>query len=127
MQHAPVVVECDRCHRPVTRLVAEPGRVRMDGAARASREAPTLPGLRRDGVMAGDPRLLGRRRSRTPDRVVVPAYRDPAGEWDRWKLICFGRKHGRYERVVTQAALDASDARARSTGRDRIGMREIRR
>ncbi len=59
-----------------------------------------------------------------PGAFILPAD-GPAGYGSRQKLVCIGRKHPRYERVVTQASAERSYRAAVAAGRTRIGLSEI--
>jgi hypothetical protein len=53
------------------------------------------------------------------DPAVTPELRS--------RIVCRGRKHPPYERIVTERSLTDAYYRARVQGRDRIGMWEIER
>jgi hypothetical protein len=118
-----VTVVCDRCGRPGWRLEVSElnGEVVIDGTR--------LSGA--DGSRYWSAVLRGRGAHRYPGRgarpgaFIVPAD-GPAAFGSRDKLVCIGRKHPRYERVVTQASAERSYRAAVAAGRTSIGMREVR-
>jgi hypothetical protein len=119
-----VTVECDRCHRPGWWLeVSEAtGDVFVDGARIGGAD-----GSRYWAAVLGGPRAhryqLDEHGAR-PGAFVLTA--DPAGGYgDRHKLICIGRRHPRYERVITSESAARAYHAAVAAGRDRIGLREI--
>jgi hypothetical protein len=118
-----VTVTCDRCGRPGWRLVIRAGQVFIDGSR--------INGA--DGSPYWDSVLRGRRahRYRTSPRFRPGAFILPADDPDgpvtsREKLVCIGRRHPRYERVVTWASAERSYHAAVAAGRASIGLGEIR-
>jgi hypothetical protein len=120
---AVVTVECDRCHRPGWQLVVSEvsGDVVIDGARIAGADgsgywAGVLDGPRAHRyVVANDVR---------PGAFILPAD-GSAGYGTRDKLVCIGRRHRRYERVVTSESAGRAYHAAVAAGRTRISMREI--
>ena len=118
-----VTVVCDRCHRPGWRLeVSEVnGEVCVDGARiNGGDVSPYSAGVLRS-------RDAHRYRAADGERAgafILPAD-GPAGYGTRDELVCIGRKHPRYERVVTSASAERAYRTAVASGRTRIGLREI--
>jgi hypothetical protein len=56
---------------------------------------------------------------------ILPAD-GSAGYGTRDKLVCIGRRHPRYERVVTSASAERAYRAAVASGRSSIGLCEIR-
>ncbi len=122
----PVVeVECDRCHRPGWRLeVGEfTGSVRIDGARVQGHDGDPAWAA----VLAGpahrfnaDP-AAGTRAG----AFIVPADGPETAFGGRVKLVCIGRKHRPYERVVTAERASRAYHAAIEAGRMSIGLREI--
>ena len=119
-----VTVECDRCHRPGWSLeISEiTGDVVVSGAGIAGAD-----GSRYWAAVLGGPRAHRYQPDKygaRPGAFILPA--DPAGGYgDRHKLVCIGRRHPRYERVVTAGSAERAYHAAIAAGRDRIGLREI--
>jgi hypothetical protein len=121
-----VTVVCDRCGRPGWQLEISPinGAVIVSGAR--------LPG---DDTMAlacvAGPRPDGYRlNGETPPGMFILAATGPptnlaAPYGERDKLVCIGRKHKRYARVVTRESAERSYHGAVAAGRSSIGLREI--
>ena len=55
---------------------------------------------------------------------ILPAD-GPAGYGSRDKLVCIGRRHPRYERVVTSESAERAYHAATAAGRTSIGLREM--
>lgn len=106
-----VIVECDRCHRPVASL-GHPGL--LIGTVHAENGGTTW-------VSSASPE-----RRRWATRVLAADPDQGRGFLGRHKLVCVGRKHPREERPVTQDSLRRAYERAQLAGRTRIGMRGIR-
>jgi hypothetical protein len=126
-----ITVVCDRCGRPGWRLEtgAISGEVviggnRIDGA---------------DGSAYWDRVLRGPRAHRYPPRkrapyagggrpgaFILPADDRAAGQFEeRWKLVCIGRRHPRYERVVTRESAERAYRAAVAAGHASIRLSEI--
>ena len=119
-----VTVTCDRCGRPGWRLeVSElTGEVRIDGARIGGGDTEPYWA----GVLAGRRAHRYRAdRGARPGAFILPAD-GPAGFTGREKLVCIGRRHPRYERVVTWASAERSYRAAVAAGRASIGLGEIR-
>jgi hypothetical protein len=56
---------------------------------------------------------------------ILPAEGPATPYGGRDKLVCIGRKHPRYERVVTSASAERAYRQALAAGRTSIGLREI--
>jgi hypothetical protein len=111
--NADVTVVCDRCHRPVYKLRMTVGGIHTVGA-----ELP-------DGPAAG--KLTNRYQ---PDPTIRPGAfvleaNGPAGITHRHKLVCIGRRHPRYERVIAWERAERAFLAAVAAGHDRISMHEI--
>jgi len=127
-----VTVECDRCRRPGWWLEVSPlnGEVCVYGARSPYADgspswAAFLSGPRTHRYQAAPatPTAAGEPKMR-PGAFILSA--DPAGGYgDRHKLVCIGRKHKQYVRVVTAENVERAYHAAVAAGRDRIGMREI--
>jgi len=118
-----VAVECDRCHRPGWTIgVSElTGRIVLDGHRLPDGESQYWQGV------LSQPSAHRYRQSQHYGRAgafIIPATRLP-DYGTREKLVCIGRKHPRYERVVTEPAIAAAYKAAVAADRSRIGMREI--
>ena len=125
---AVVSVVCDRCGRPGWRLeISElTGEVRVDGDridGDGSRYwAGVLAGRRAHRYRANghSPRVgTGR-----PGAFILPADA-PGAIAGREKLVCIGRRHPRYERIVTWESTERAYWVAVAAGHTRIGMHEI--
>jgi hypothetical protein len=114
-----LVIDCDRCHRPVAELGLfgqllgpmhnEDGSHRSNGI-RASGGYTVRPGQWSGQVRSAD-----------------PSPPDQPGFFGRVKLVCTHRRGvPPTERVVTNAALRKAFNDAAHAGRTRINMREIR-
>jgi hypothetical protein len=117
-----VTVVCDRCRRPGWQLVPSETGVYVDGARIGGGDA--------SAYWASVLRSRGAHRYRAgdgsrPGAFILPAD-GSAGYGTRDKLICIGRKHPRYERVVTSASAQRAYRAAVASGRSSIGLREIR-
>jgi len=120
---AVVAVECDRCHRPGWHLVVSEvtGDVVIDGARIGGGDgSPYWAGV------LGGPRAHRYRAASDarPGAFILPAD-GPAGYGTRDKLVCIGRRHPRYERVVTSQSAGRAYHAAVAAGRARISMHEI--
>lgn len=118
-----VTVVCDRCGRPGWRLeVSEVnGEVCIDGTR----------------ISGGDTSAYWAKVLRGPRAHRYPAASDgrpgafilqadgPAGYGTRDKLVCIGRRHPRYERVVTSQSAERAYHAAVAAGRASIRLREI--
>lgn len=123
-----VTVICDRCRRPGWRLETGPvtGGVMIAGDRIGGADGSAY----WDGVLRGRGahryRASGTSRTGRPGAFILPADNLAAGQFDeRWKLVCIGRKHPRYERVITRESAERAYRDAVAAGRDRIGLREI--
>ena len=118
-----VAVTCDWCRRPGWRLeVSEmTGEVRIAGAIIAGGDTEPYWA----GVLAG-PRAHRYRADRgaRPGAFILPADA-PGTITGREKLVCIGRRHPRYERVVTWESAGRAYHAAVAAGRASIGLREI--
>ncbi len=114
-----VTVVCDRCGRPGWRLEVSEinGDVCVDGARIGPDDVPLAS---RAGRRAHAYRVPGER----PGAFILTAD-GPAGYGTRDKLVCIGRRHPRYERVVTSASAERAYRAAVAAGRTRIRMSEI--
>lgn len=117
-----ITVVCDRCGRPGWQLVqSETGGVFVDGARIGGGDtspywAKVLRGPRAHRYPAAS--------DSRPGAFILPAD-GPAGYGTRDKLVCIGRKHPRYERVITSASAKRAYAAAVEAGRIRIRLGEI--
>lgn len=118
-----VTVTCDRCGRPGWRLEVSEinGDVVVDGTRISGGDtsaywAKVLRGPRAHRYPAASD---GR-----PGAFILPAD-GPAGYGTRDKLVCIGRRHPRYERVVTSASAKRAYDAAVEAGRDRIRLSEM--
>lgn len=111
-----MVIECEKCRRPVARFGFAGGRVRLigsigpEGTFRGGGRTPTSPTWR----------------SRIWDVSPEGAAWDPGspGEIARFKLVCLGRRH-RTEKLVTESGLEISYVQARRDGRARVRLCDI--
>jgi hypothetical protein len=125
---AVVDVVCDRCHRPGWQLVVSnvTGDVVIDGNrigfGLGDADPGTMAMLRRPGANRwnADPHSPGR-----AGAFILFASDTEGPSSYREKLVCIGRKHPRYERVVTHDRAARAYRAAVSAGRTRIGLREI--
>src|SRR6266545_1655839 len=119
MSNPVVIVECDRCHREVTRMSFH-----LDGlGARV-----VLGGYR---VPDDTPAHVGNRPSRYATRTSRggafilqsdESWVDPSKPvTGRETLVCHGRKHPRYPRVTTEESRTRAYWAAVAAGRTRIG------
>jgi hypothetical protein len=119
-----VTVVCDRCHRPGWSLEVSEinGDVVINGAriSGADNGSPYWAKVLRS---PGAHRYRARRDGR-PGAFILTAD-GPAGYGTRDKLVCIGRRHPRYERVVTSASAERAYQAAIASGRTSIGLREI--
>jgi hypothetical protein len=114
-----VTVTCDRCGRPGWRLeVSEISGDVVVGGARIGPDSAPL--ASRAGHRAHAYRLPGERAG-----AFILTADGPAGYGTRDKLVCVGRRHPRYERVVTSASAERAYRAAVAEGRTRIGLQEI--
>jgi hypothetical protein len=116
-----VVVECDRCRRPGWSITVSEvtGAVVLDGA-RIGDDLRALP------VMAGGrPHRYAGGGGRRAGAFILAAHAPGGMPGDREKLVCVGRRHPRYERVVTASRVARAYLEAGRAGRSRIGMRDI--
>jgi hypothetical protein len=116
-----VSVVCDRCRRRGWQLVRLETGVYIDGNRVGGGDtSPYWAGFLRSRhahrYRAGDGARAG--------AFILPAD-GPAGYGTRDKLVCIGRKHPRYERVVTRESAERSYHAAVAAGRTSIGLREI--
>ena len=119
-----VAVVCDRCHRPGWRLEVGPasGEVIVNGNRIAGAD-----GSRYWAGVLGGPRAH-RYRPGVGARAgafILPAEGPETAYGGRDKLVCIGRRHPRYERVVTSESAGRAYRAAVAAGRTRIGLREI--
>jgi hypothetical protein len=108
----PVVsVLCDRCHRPRWRLLV----------SNVTGEICTevIPPRRTDIPSGWVPVNPG------PAGAFIAEADGPAGIKGRQKLACTGRRHPRYERVITWESAERAYLAAVAAGRGSIGLREI--
>jgi hypothetical protein len=118
-----VTVVCDRCQRPGWRLeVSEiTGDVVVDGARIGDGDSsPSLASFLRGPRAHRYPAASDER----PGAFILTAD-GPAGYGTRDKLVCIGRRHTRYERVVTSEKAACAYRAAVAEGRTRIGLHEI--
>jgi hypothetical protein len=108
----PIIIECDRCRRPVTSMS-----LMSDGLGeRVVIDTHALPDVYRRQYVQG--------RVQVWDASAF--WEDPSMPMElRYKLVCVGHKHGVNERVVTQGSWTDAYYRARIDGRDRVSMREL--
>lgn len=59
-----------------------------------------------------------------PGMFILPADA-PGTIRGREKLVCIGRRHPRYQRIVTWESVERAHRAAVAAGRDRIGLSEI--
>lgn len=118
-----VAVVCDRCGRPGWRLEVSPvtGEVSIAGARIAGGDgsaywAGILASSRAHRYRAGQ--------DVRPGAFILPAD-GLAGYGSRDKLVCIGRRHPRYERVVTQQGAERAYAAAVESARSQIRLSEI--
>jgi hypothetical protein len=114
-----VTVVCDRCGRPGWRLeVSEvSGEIVVDGARIGPDYAPLAS---QAGRRAHAYRLPGERAG-----AFILTADGPAGYGTRDKLVCIGRRHPRYERVVTRESAGRAYRAAVAAGRARIRLSEM--
>jgi hypothetical protein len=118
-----VTVVCDRCGRPGWSLeVSEiSGDVVIDGARiNGADGSPTWAARLRS---PGAHRYQGAGGVR-PGAFILPAD-GPAGYGTRDKLVCIGRRHPRFERVVTSESAERAYRAAAAAGRASIRLGEI--
>ncbi len=114
-----VTVTCDRCGRPGWRLeVSEINGEVCIGGARIGPDY--VPLASRAGRRAHAYRLPGERAG-----AFILTADGPAGYGTRDKLVCVGRRHPRYERVVTSQSAERAYHAAVAAGRGRIRLSEI--
>lgn len=123
MKHGSVAVTCDRCGRPGWKLEVSDvtGEVCVDGARIADGDESRYWA----GVLAGPSahRYQAERGGR-PGMFILPA--DASGTIrGREKLVCIGRRHPRYQRIVTWESAERAYRAAVAAGRDRISLSEI--
>lgn len=120
-----VTVVCDRCRRPGWRLeISEmTGEVRIDGARIGGGDTEPYWAKYLRGPRAH--RYQAEAGAGRPGAFILPAD-GPAGYGTRDKLVCIGRRHPRYERVVTRESAVRAYAAAVAAGRASIGLSEIR-
>jgi len=118
-----VTVTCDRCGRPGWRLeVSEvSGDVCVDGARISGGDTSSYWAKVLRGPRAHRYRAAGDGR---PGAFILPAD-GPAGYGTRDKLVCIGRKHPRYERVVTSDRAGRAYHAAVAAGHASIRLSEI--
>lgn len=97
------------------------GEVRVDGARIADGDESRYWA----GVLAG-PRAHRYRAERggRPGMFILPADA-PGTIKGREKLVCIGRRHPRYQRIVTWESAERAYRAAVGAGRDRISLSEI--
>jgi hypothetical protein len=124
MHTVTVTVACDRCGRPGWRLEVSEinGDVVIDGGRIGGGDtspywATVLRGRRAHRYQ---PAEHGTR----PGAFILPAD-GPAGYGTRDKLVCIGRRHPRYERVVTRKSAERAYTAAVAAGRARIRLSEM--
>jgi hypothetical protein len=118
-----VTVVCDRCHRPGWQLeVSEiTGDVVVDGTRIGDGDTSPYWAKFFRSSRAHRYRATGDGR---PGAFILPAD-GPAGYGTRDKLVCIGRRHPRYERVVTSERAGRAYRAAAAAGRTSIGLHEI--
>ncbi len=122
-----VGVTCDRCGRPGWLLQLGP----LSGEAIITGERlPSADGALYAEVLSG-PRAHRFGASRAPGirpgAFILPADAPGREGYDeRQKLVCIGRKHPRYERVVTREKIQRAYEDAVAAGRTSIRLSEIR-
>ena len=119
-----VVVECDRCQRPGWSLAVSgiTGNVAIQGARIAGGDE-----LRYwAGILArpGAGRYRASQHGARPGAFILPADA-PGTIAGREKLVCVGRKHKRYQRIVSWESAERAYLAAVASGRDRIRLSEI--
>lgn len=114
----PIVIECDRCRRPVARLTFGGGGITLIGSI-------TPEGQMEGGGHSPDGPTW---RSRIWDvSIGGPSWdRDGQGGSERFKIVCVARRH-RTERLVTRAALQNAYVDACTLDRRRIRLSDLRR
>jgi hypothetical protein len=123
MDTSPVVtVECDRCHRPGWKLTISElsGDVVLDGARIGD---DLMPLAFRTGPRPHSYRGQGSRAGAFILDAAGPGQ--PVGMGEREKLVCAGRKHPRYERVVNRDRWVRAYFSAIAAGRPSIRLSEI--
>jgi hypothetical protein len=118
-----VTVVCDRCHRPGWSLEVSEinGDVVVDGARiNGADGSPSL------AAMLRSPRAHRYRAADggRPGAFILTAD-GPAGYGTRDKLVCIGRRHPRYERVVTHESAERAYTAAVAAGRTQIRLSEM--
>jgi hypothetical protein len=124
MDISPVVaVVCDRCHRPGWQLEAGPfsGKVVVSGNRVGEDMTPLAAqvGPRPHSYRLRDPE--GARAG-----AFILAAPGPGAPY-REKLVCVGRKHPRYERVITRERAARAYHAAVAAGRVSIGLADLSR
>jgi hypothetical protein len=123
MKQWSVAVTCDRCGRPGWKLEVSDvtGEICVDGARIADGDESRYWA----GVLAGP--VAHRYRAEPggrPGAFILPADA-PGSIRGREKLVCIGRKHPRYQRIVTWENAERAYLAAVAAGRDRIRLSEI--
>jgi hypothetical protein len=118
-----ITVVCDRCHRPSWRLEVSPltgevciGGARIGGGDQLPYWAAFLSG---PGAHRYRADLLHR-----PGAFILPADA-PGTIRGREKLVCIGRKHPRYQRIVTWESAERAYRSAVAAGKASIRLSEI--
>ena len=117
-----VTVVCDRCRRPGWQLVPSgTGGVLIDGARIAGADGSAYWARFLRGPRASRYRAAGDAR---PGAFILSAD-GPAGYGTRDKLVCIGRRHPRYERVVTSESAESAYRHAVAAGNASIRLSEM--
>jgi hypothetical protein len=112
----PIVIECDKCHRPAARLSYGPPKGLILGS------------ITPEGQMTGGSRTSNNPRWNARIWDVSPSgpswERGPNAEIERYKLVCVGKRH-RIVRIVASARLPEVYAKAHRDGRSRLGFHDL--
>ena len=122
---AVVSVVCDRCQRPGWQLVVSEvtGDVVIDGARIGGGDGSPYWAAVLGGPSAH--RYQAQAATGRSGAFILPADGPETCYGGRDKLVCIGRRHPRYERVVTRESAARAYLAAAAAGRTRIGMCEI--
>jgi hypothetical protein len=119
-----IAVVCDRCHRPGWWLEVSPltGQVHIDGARIGGGDQS-----RYWAAVLGGP---GAHRYRAdslhrPGAFILPADDAPGAQAGREKLVCIGRRHPRYQRIVTWESAERAYRAAADAGKASIRLSEM--
>jgi hypothetical protein len=120
-----VTVTCDRCGRPGWRLeISQLGEVRIDGAYIGGGDTEPYWAAALGGPRAHRYRADRSKYGARAGAFILPAD-GPAGIAGRVKLVCIGRKHPRYQRIVTWVSAERAYRAAAAAGRASIRLSEI--